>query len=212
MRVVHPTADVDERQMFQDVSADFFSIEDLPPIPPCLIHLSGLADQEFTTAFMRGLKGLGHRLSVDLQDFVRQVDPETRVIRFRDVPGKRELVSMCDIVKLDVVEAKILTGTEDLEKAAEEIEKWGCPETLITRSDGVLVRRSGLVHFETYTNRNNDGRTGRGDTTIGAYLARRLDYGVEDALKFASALASIKMETAGPFRGTIEDVLDRMRS
>jgi len=35
---------------------------------------------------------------------------------------------------------------------------------------------------------------------------------VEDSLKFAAALASIKMETPGPFRGTLEDVLGRMGS
>jgi sugar/nucleoside kinase (ribokinase family) len=45
---------------------------------------------------------------------------------------------------------------------------------------------------------------------MGAYLARRMDHPVEDALKFAAALVSIKMESEGPFKGTLEDVLKRM--
>ena len=50
----------------------------------------------------------------------------------------------------------------------------------------------------------------RGDTAFGSYLMRRFDYGVADSLKFAAALCSIKMETPGPFAGTLEEVLDRM--
>jgi sugar/nucleoside kinase (ribokinase family) len=212
MRVVHPTADVDERLMYQTKNAGFFSLEDLPPLEPCLAHLGALTDQEFTLGFMRGVKERGFRLSLDMQNFVRQVDTETGMIHFKDVPGKRDIVSMADMVKLDVVEAEILTGTTDLEQAAVIVEEWGCPEIIVTRSDGVLARYKGKTYYERFSNRNSQGRTGRGDTTTGSYLVRRLDYGVEDSLKFAAALASIKMETSGPFRGTLEDVLGRMGS
>ncbi len=212
MRVVHPTADVDERLMYQTKNAGFFSLEDLPPLDPCLAHLGALTDQEFTLEFMRGMKNRGFRLSVDMQNFVRQVDTETGLIHFRDVPEKRNIASIADMVKLDVVEAEILTGTTDLERSAVIVEEWGCPEIIVTRSDGVLARYKGKTCFERFSNRNSQGRTGRGDTTTGSYLVRRLDHGVEDSLKFAAALASIKMETSGPFRGALEDVLGRMVS
>ena len=210
MRVVHPTANVDERLMYQTKNAGFFTVEDVPAIEPCLIHIGALTDQEFTLGFMRKLKEAGFRLSVDMQSFVRQVDEETRVIRFGDVPEKREIMGLADFVKLDVVEAKIVTGTDNLSEAAAICDSWGSRETLITRSDGVLVRSGGENYFEGFSNRSSAGRTGRGDTTFGAYLARRLDYSVQESLKFAAALASIKMETPGPFRGTLEDVLERM--
>jgi hypothetical protein len=41
-------------------------------------------------------------------------------------------------------------------------------------------------------------------------MARRLDHDVEESLRFAAALVSIKMETSGPFGGTLADVLERM--
>jgi hypothetical protein len=41
-------------------------------------------------------------------------------------------------------------------------------------------------------------------------LAWRLDHDVAASLKFAAALVSIKMETPGPFRGSLEDVLKRI--
>jgi sugar/nucleoside kinase (ribokinase family) len=38
-----------------------------------------------------------------------------------------------------------------------------------------------------------------------------LDHDVRESLKFAAALVSIKMETPGPFKGTLEDVQKRLR-
>jgi sugar/nucleoside kinase (ribokinase family) len=210
MCVVHPTANVDERLMYQTKNAGFFSLQELTPFEPCLIHLGATTDREFTLEFMRGLKERGFRLSVDMQTFVRQVDTETGIVNFMDVLAKRDIVSIADTVKLDVVEAELLTGTADLEQAAVVVEKWGCPEVLVTRSDGVLARYKGKTYFERFSNRSSRGRTGRGDTTTGSYLARRLDHGVEESLKFAATVASIKMETAGLFEGTLDDVLERM--
>ena len=210
MRVVHPTANVDERLMYQIKNAGFFVIEEMPPIEPCLIHLGALTDKEFTLGFMRELKERGFRISVDMQGFVRQVDEGTRAIQFNDVPEKREIMGLADFVKLDVVEANILTGSDNLAEAAAICDSWGNFETVITRSDGVLARSDGKNYFEKFSNKSSAGRTGRGDTTFGAYLARRLDRPVDESLKFAASLASIKMETPGPFRGTLEDVIQRM--
>jgi sugar/nucleoside kinase (ribokinase family) len=145
-----------------------------------------------------------------MQSFVRQVDPASREIRFSDVPKKREIAALLGKAKLDIVEAEVLTGTDDLEEAAKAFESWGCPETVITRADGVLARFQGKTYFERFTNRSAAGRTGRGDTTFAAYLARRNDHDVAQSLRFAAALVSIKMETPGPFQGTMADVLARM--
>jgi sugar/nucleoside kinase (ribokinase family) len=121
-----------------------------------------------------------------------------------------ELAQLLDMVKLDVVEARVLTGTDDLERAAIQFEEWGSPETLITRADGVLARVNGKTYWEPFFNRSVVGRTGRGDTTFAAYMARRLDHAPAESLRFAAALVSLKMEKAGPFDGTLADVLEQM--
>jgi len=210
MRVVHPTGDVDERLMYQTENAGFFMTTDIPPIEPCLIHLGALTAREFTLGFMRDLKQRGFRLSVDMQSFVRHVDPKSGVIHFRDIPSKREIVGLVDIVKLDIVEAEILTGTRNLDEAGALVEEWGAIEIILTCSDGVYARYKGETFFEKFSNRNSQGRTGRGDTVMGAYLVGRLDHDVQVSLGFATTLASIKMETPGPFRGSLEDVLARV--
>ena len=210
MRVVHPTANVDERLMFQTQNAGFFVKADMPPIESRLIHLGALTDREFTIEFLQHLKERGFRLSLDMQNFVRQVDTMTGAIQFRDVPRKIEIVGLADTVKLDVIEAEVLTGTQNMEEAARLLEEWGALETILTCSDGAFARCKGKTYFERFSNRSSQGRTGRGDTTTGAYLARRADHTVQESLRFAVALASIKMETPGPFRGSLEDILARM--
>jgi sugar/nucleoside kinase (ribokinase family) len=147
---------------------------------------------------------------VDLQSFVRQVDPVTREIKFGDVQDKETIVSLMDKVKLDIVEAKILTGTDDLEEAGVRIESWGCPEVLITQAQGVLARVNGRTYYAKFSNRSVVGRTGRGDTTFAAYLSWRLEHGVEESLRFAAALVSLKMESPGPFQGTLDEVVKRI--
>ena len=109
---------MDERQIYQLANAGFFSLADMPPLAARQVHLAGITDQEFDLDFIRGLKEKGYRLSADMQSFVRQVDPVTHCIAFRDVPNKMEIVGLMDMVKLDIVEAKVLTGTDDLEQAA----------------------------------------------------------------------------------------------
>ena len=209
--VIHPVADVDVRKLILTKSAGLIRLDEVPPMDTRRLHLAGISDTEFDVELVAGLAARGHALSADMQSFVRQVDPVTREIAFKDVPRKREIVSLLHMVKLDVVEAEVLTGTADIAEAARIVEGWGCPETVITRADGVVARVGGKTHFEKFSNRNLSGRTGRGDTTFAAYLARRLDHGVEESLKFAAAMVSIKMETPGPFCGTLDDVLERMR-
>lgn len=209
-RVIHPVADVDVRRLILERSAGIIKLSEMPSLESRHMHLAGISDTEFDMALIRGLKSKGYALSLDMQSFVRQVDPITREISFNDVPGKKEIARLMSKVKLDIVEAKVLTGTDDLEKAAVIFEDWGCPETVITQSEGVLARVKGKTYYEKFSNRSVAGRTGRGDTTFAAYLSRRMDTGVAESLKFAAALVSIKMEKPGPFNGALEDVLSRM--
>ena len=209
--VIHPSEDVDERRLIIKKSAGFISIDEIPVLNTKFMHLAGISDTEFNMELIRGLKAKGYDLSLDMQSFVRQVDPATKEISFGDVPEKKEIARLMSKIKLDIVEAKVLTGTDDLEKAAVIFEQWGCPETVITHADGVLARVGGKTYYEKFSNSSIVGRTGRGDTTFAAYLSYRMDHDVAESLKFAAALVSIKMEKPGPFSWTLEDVLKRMR-
>ncbi len=90
------------------------------------------------------------------------------------------------------------------------MEGWGARETMITWADGVLVRARGRTWAERFSNRSVEGRTGRGDTAFGAYLACRLEQDVGEALRWAAAVASIKLEKAGLFDAGKEEIRSRM--
>jgi sugar/nucleoside kinase (ribokinase family) len=210
-RVLHYSANVDERKLTLVKSAGLISINDVPKLDSTCVHLAGISNTEFDMPLIQGLKARGYSLSADMQSFVRHVTPVTKDIEYSDVANKKEIAAMMDKLKLDVVEAKILTGTDDLEKAGIIVESWGCPEVIITHSQGVLARVNGVTYYEKFSNSNMSGRTGRGDTTFSAYLSWRLDHEPKESLKFAAALVSIKMETPGPFNGTLEDVLIRLK-
>jgi sugar/nucleoside kinase (ribokinase family) len=211
-RVVFPTANVDQRQTFLVKGAEHFAITDIPPFEPCLIHLCCIGVREFQLDLMRALKARGFRLSVDMQSFVLQADEETGVVRLKDVPEKKEILEMADFVKLDAMEGQTLTGADVPQDQADMLEDWGSSETIITSSQGALARSKGKTTFVKFTHRSTRGRMGRGDTVMGSYLARRLDHSVEESLRFAAALASIKMESVGPFMGSLDDVIERMDS
>jgi sugar/nucleoside kinase (ribokinase family) len=211
MYVGHPSPNVDEREMILKHNAGPFSINEIPGIKTSWYHMAGISNQEFRPDFIRALKKRGVHISIDMQSFVRQVHPETHEVSYGDDDRKQEIVSMMDRLKLDVVEAEILTGTSDLEKASKILLNWGCPEVVITKSDGVLANVDGKVMWEPFTNNSVVGRTGRGDTTFAGYLAARFENDPEWSLKFAASLVSIKMESVGPFNGAFEDVLERMK-
>jgi sugar/nucleoside kinase (ribokinase family) len=82
MKVVHPSADVDNREMFQLANAGLFTASDVPELDVRQVHLAGITDQEFDLKFVRAMKARGYQLSADMQSFVRQVDPDTRSVSF----------------------------------------------------------------------------------------------------------------------------------
>jgi sugar/nucleoside kinase (ribokinase family) len=210
LHVIHPSASVDDRQMYLVRHGGRFSAGDVPSVRPGLIHLGGLSPQEFPLDLMRDLKSRGFRLSVDMQSFLWHVEAGTGAIHLANLSHKEEILGMIEFAKFDVMEGEVLTGATGLEEQAAMLEEWGCRETVITCSHGALARSGGRTAYAPFTNKNITGRTGRGDTFSGAYLARRLDYPVDDSLAFAAALTSIKMESLGPFTGSMQDVLDRM--
>ena len=114
-------------------------------------------------------------------------------------------------LKTDAAEALVLTGTDDREKAAFMLCEWGAGEVIITHNTEALVCDGEHIYRSPLLPRGLAGRTGRGDTTFAGYLCERLTRDIPEALEFAAALVSLKMETPGPFKGTREDVEDFIR-
>jgi sugar/nucleoside kinase (ribokinase family) len=116
------------------------------------------------------------------------------------------MLPLFDILKADIVEAEALTGSSDRKLAARALESWGPREVVITHRDGMLVLENGNFHEAAFRPRALIGRSGRGDTCIGAYVARRLSAPPRDATLWSAAVTSLKLEAEGPIRRTLAEV------
>ena len=52
------------------------------------------------------------------------------------------------------------------------------------------------------------GRSGRGDTCDGSYVAARLEHPPEEALRWSAAVTSLKVAVPGPIRRSYEDIVE----
>ena len=120
-----------------------------------------------------------------------------------------------DIVKADVAELKALTHCDSPEDGAKMLAGWGVKEVVITNgSQGSAVYSDGQFYaIPAYAPRNMVDATGCGDTYMAGYLYRRLKGDdIQQAGEFAAAMASLKMESAGAFLGTEDEVIGVLES
>ena len=183
---------------------DGISFEDLPEVETSIYHFAGLVvgdfeDEIFVKASQHG------KVAVDVQCLLRKGE-EDGSMTFHDWANKKQYLPYIDFLKTDAAEAEILTGLTDRKEAAKLLHSWGAKEVVITHNTEVLAYDGENFYTCPIKARSFIGRTGRGDTTFAGYLVERLHKPVPEALLFATALVSLKMETPGPFRGSREDV------
>ena len=90
---------------------------------------------------------------------------------------------------------------------------WGPKEVVLTHRDGVVALAAGRFHEARFHPRQLLGRSGRGDTCIASYAAKRLSATPEESLIWAAAATSLKLEAEGPLRRTaseVEELIARM--
>lgn len=210
MRNVYFTPDRERRNSECAAQSDPIYPEELPTdIDWRLCHLAGLLYGDFPDSLLEALHSRA-LLSGDAQGFLRHNENGKLVLR--DWESKLRLLPLMDFFKTDAAEAEMLTGLSDREAAARRLCEWGAGEVMVSHNSEMLVCGDGQIFRCPVRARNLSGRTGRGDTTFGSYLAMRmLGCGIEPSLLYAAACVSLKMETPGVFTGTREDVEEYIR-
>jgi len=210
IRNIYHTEDRERRTCTALSIADPFEISDIPDnIDSRIFHFAGLISGEFDNEMIKFLGNRG-KIALDVQGFLRAVGKSNEMI-FKDWREKKEYLPCIDYLKTDAAEAEIMTGTSERKKAAEILFSWGAKEIIITHNEEVLLY-DGKKHYTCPLKpRNLSGRSGRGDTCFSAYITERLNKDIEDALLFASALVSLKMERPGPFKRTRDEVEDYIK-
>ena len=209
MRNEYFTADRERRNSSCPAQSGPITPDQIPDVPCKLYHLAGLLYGDFPNELIESLHEKG-MVSADAQGFLRHNEGGT--MRFHDWADKEKYLPYMDFLKTDAAEAEILTGLTDRREAARQLYAWGAREIVISHNAEMLAYDGKAFVTCPVKARNLTGRTGRGDTTFGAYLAMRLTgTDMAQALRYATACVSLKMETPGVFTGTREDVENYLR-
>ena len=204
MRNEYFTPDRERRNSRCDAQSDPIIPAELPEASCRLYHLAGLLYGDFPNELIEHLHERG-MVAADAQGFLRHNENGKMV--FHDWKDKLTYLPYMDFLKTDAAEAEILTGYTDRVSAARQLYDWGAREVLISHNTEMLAYDGKRLCTCPVKARNLSGRTGRGDTTFGAYLAMRVTGAdMVEALGYATACVSLKMETPGVFRGTRADV------
>ena len=204
LRLIYPTANLDDRTIELISSAGPFTVEEVKDLQAKAFAVGASLRGEVPTEVVEALAAKGGILALDVQGFLRIVLDGSLVSD--GWPGKEEILRRVTVLKTDAVEARLITGESDRYAAARRLAAYGPREVLLTHGGGVLVYHDGVFDEAPFAPEEVRGRSGRGDTCTSAYVSRRLTAPPAEAVRWAAAVTSLKLEAEGPFRREMAEV------
>lgn len=209
MNLEYPTSDPDIRALSVSATAGSITAADVEPFNAKAAVIGSSLRGEVGIDVIQKLKEKKMLVAADMQGFVRALrGAELKYERWDEMPST---LAQVDVVKSDAVEAEFLTGETDIFRAAKFYADMGPREIVLTHKDGVLILADGEFHEMGFYPARLEGRSGRGDTCVGTYVAKRLSLPPREAGIWAAAVTSLKMEKLGPFDRSIDEVQAFMR-
>ncbi len=204
LRLIYPSINLDERTIEYISSAGPFTVDEVAGLDAKAYVIGASVRGEVPTQIIEALAAKGGSVVLDVQGYIR-ILRENR-LAFDEWPGKESVLRHVTVLKTDAVEAESLTGKSDRYAAAERLSAYGPKEILLTHAGGVMVYHDEVFDEAPLVPRHILGRSGRGDTCTAAYMARRLEASPAEAVLWAAALTSIKLENEGPFQRDLAEV------
>jgi len=192
-----------------DAVAAAFSPGDLGGLRAGFFQLGPLTADEMSLEFLRAVSERGD-VCLDVQGLVRRLNgKEVETQAWADL---EEGLGAVSILKANREEAEVLSGEPDPERAVRRLARLvgrGAREAVVTLGSrgAVICSADRLYHIPPAAASDVIDVTGCGDTFIAAYLHRRLgSEDVDEAGRFASAVASLALAQFGPFDATEREV------
>ena len=205
LRLIYPTSNLDERTIELTSWAGPFSVDDVADVQArAYAIVASSVRGEMPTEVVETLAARGALIALDVQGFIRVL--RHGALTLDEWPGKEDVLKHVTVLKTDAVEAKLLTGESDRRAAARRLAEYGPKEVLLTHNSSVMVYHDGVADEAPLEPKELKGRSGRGDTCTGAYLSRRLTAPPAEALIWAAAVTSLKLEEEGPFNRELAEV------
>ena len=210
IELIYPTDDFDERTLVMPKSAGSFSSEQFKDIKSKIFLVNASVRDEFKIQTLIDLEKKRSLIGIDLQGFIRTIDKKNILVNSL-WNEKKEALELTHYLKADGVEAEFLTGESDLVAAAKVLRSFGPKEVIITHKNGVLVYDGENIYQEPFILDKIVGRSGRGDTCGASYVYKRLSLEPKEAIKWAAAATSLKMESDTPLKNTYKEIEQRVQ-
>jgi sugar/nucleoside kinase (ribokinase family) len=209
MRLEYPSNDPDLRHLSVASTAGSITSKDVERLNTKAAVIGSSLRGEVGMDVIQTLKEKNVLVGADMQGFVRVLRGQS--LNYEPWDEMQVALPYLDVLKSDAVEAEHLTGEADIYKAAKIFSQLGAKEIVLTHRDGLLLYVQEEYYSVGFYSKSLDGRSGRGDTCIGAYMAMRLTLDPYESMLWAAAVTSLKMERLGPFDRPIREVEDLLR-
>ena len=198
----------DKRKQRVLQKADPFTTAQLLNINAKVYHLGPLLADDIPVECIKTLSERGI-VSLDVQGYLRTV--KDKKVCAVDWTEKKEALRYVHILKASRTELEVLTAQKDVRKGAKMLNEWGVKEVIVTLgSMGSVIYKDGFFYNIPAYRPVTDvvDATGCGDTYMAGYLYKWIKgAGAKEAGEFAAAMATLKIESSGPFTGTEEDIV-----
>ena len=196
MRLDYPTNDPDIRTLSVAATAGSITVSEVEDLDMKAAVINSSLRGEVGLDVIKKLQEKNVMLAADMQGYVRVLN--CNELKYEPWPEMETTLACLDILKSDAVEAEFLTGEADIFKAAKFYASMGPKEIVLTHRDGLLVLANGKFHEYGFYPSNLSGRSGRGDTCIGSYVAMRLKKDPFEAGIWAAARHQPQNGETGP--------------
>jgi len=204
MNLNYPTNNPDIRNLIVTATAGSITVSEVEGLKAKAAVIGTSLRGEVGLDVIQALFKKDMLVAADMQGFVRVLRGQELI--YETWNEMQTTLPFLTIVKSDAVEAEFLTGEREVHKAAQVYAQMGAKEIVLTHKEGLLVLAEGQFHEVGFYPLRLDGRSGRGDTCLGAYAALRLIKPPAEACIWAAAVTSLKMEDLGTFNRSISEV------
>jgi sugar/nucleoside kinase (ribokinase family) len=204
MCLEYPTNDPDKRNLSVASTAGSITSKEIEHLNAKSAVIGTSFRGEAGNDVIQSFKSKNVFLAVDMQGFARVLLGEKLV--YKPWGEMNNILPYIDVLKCDAVEARSITGESNFYHAAEIFFRMGAKEVVLSHKDGILLLADGKFTAIDFFPENLIGRSGRGDTCIGSYMAMRITLDPCESLIWAAAVTSLKMGKLGPFDRSLADV------
>lgn len=172
-------------------------------------HFGPLLAGDIDESAIAAAAARGH-VSLDVQGCIRKV-LGTQVVYHHWEHADR-ILPLVTTLKANYEEARLLTGQKRIKDCIRYLERFDIKEIIITLgSHGAVIRTTGKsTYIPAFFVKSPMDTTGCGDTFMAGYCYSRLrGADIDEAGRFAAAMAAMKTLQYGPFTGDAQDVLLR---